>query len=153
MHTASRRFWQCFEALPAEVQALARHNYALLRSAPSHLRCISSALATSTACASVCTTVHSVCRSRRGCTGSGSERMRTTTSSSAKPLHRADVHKHALRGAGQGDGCSARCETHPHPCPPREWEGVAVSPKFLTAEQSDRRRATAAALAMNRNAN
>lgn len=35
-HTASKRFWQCFEALPAEVQALARRNFALLRAEPSH---------------------------------------------------------------------------------------------------------------------
>jgi hypothetical protein len=35
-HTASKRFWQCFDALPFEVQALARRNYALLRSEPSH---------------------------------------------------------------------------------------------------------------------
>lgn len=35
-HTASNRFWQCFEGLPPEVQALARRNYALLRSDPSH---------------------------------------------------------------------------------------------------------------------
>jgi hypothetical protein len=35
-HTASKRFWQCFEALPVEVQALARRNYALLRADASH---------------------------------------------------------------------------------------------------------------------
>jgi hypothetical protein len=35
-HTASKRFWQCFEALPPEVQALARRSYALLRVDPSH---------------------------------------------------------------------------------------------------------------------
>lgn len=35
-HTASKRFWQCFDALPADVQALARRNYALLRADPPH---------------------------------------------------------------------------------------------------------------------
>jgi hypothetical protein len=35
-HTASKRFWQCFEALPAEIQALARRNYTLLRAEPTH---------------------------------------------------------------------------------------------------------------------
>jgi hypothetical protein len=35
-HTASRRFWQCFDALPAEVQALARKNFALLKADTSH---------------------------------------------------------------------------------------------------------------------
>ena len=35
-HTASKRFWQCLEALPAETQALARRNYALLKIDPSH---------------------------------------------------------------------------------------------------------------------
>jgi hypothetical protein len=35
-HTASKRFWQCFKALPPEIQSLARKNYALLRADPSH---------------------------------------------------------------------------------------------------------------------
>ena len=35
-HTASKRFWQCFDALPPEIQGVARRNYALLRSDPSH---------------------------------------------------------------------------------------------------------------------
>jgi hypothetical protein len=35
-HTASRRFWACFEALPADIQTLARRNYALLRQEQSH---------------------------------------------------------------------------------------------------------------------
>jgi hypothetical protein len=35
-HTASKRFWLCFDSLPAEVQALARRNYAMLRVEPSH---------------------------------------------------------------------------------------------------------------------
>jgi hypothetical protein len=35
-HTASARFWHCFEKLPSEVQALARRNYALLRADPAH---------------------------------------------------------------------------------------------------------------------
>ena len=33
---ASSRFWRCFEALPIEVQRLARRNYALLRKDPAH---------------------------------------------------------------------------------------------------------------------
>jgi len=35
-HTASKRFWECLEALPTEVQMLARRNYVLLRNDPSH---------------------------------------------------------------------------------------------------------------------
>jgi hypothetical protein len=35
-HTASKRFWQCFDALPVEVQALARRSYAQLRADPAH---------------------------------------------------------------------------------------------------------------------
>ena len=35
-HTASRRFWQCLEALPADVQSLARRSFAQLKSDPSH---------------------------------------------------------------------------------------------------------------------
>jgi len=34
--TASKRFGECFEALPAEVQALAGRNYELLRNDASH---------------------------------------------------------------------------------------------------------------------
>ncbi len=35
-HTASKRFWQCLEALPADIQALAHRNYALLKTDPTH---------------------------------------------------------------------------------------------------------------------
>ena len=35
-HTASRRFWQCLEALPAEIQTLAHRNFALLKADPTH---------------------------------------------------------------------------------------------------------------------
>ena len=35
-HTASNRFWQCLEALPSEVQSLARRNYALLKTDATH---------------------------------------------------------------------------------------------------------------------
>jgi hypothetical protein len=35
-HSASARFWRCFEKLPAEIQTLARRNYALLRADPSY---------------------------------------------------------------------------------------------------------------------
>jgi hypothetical protein len=35
-HTASKRFWQCLEALPADVQALAHRSYALLKADQSH---------------------------------------------------------------------------------------------------------------------
>jgi len=35
-HTTSPRFWRCFDALPAEVQALARKNFDLLKRDPSH---------------------------------------------------------------------------------------------------------------------
>ena len=35
-HTASKRFWGCLEALPADVQSLAHKNYALLKFDPKH---------------------------------------------------------------------------------------------------------------------
>ena len=35
-HLASSRFWECFDALPVEIQQLARRNYALLRQNPAH---------------------------------------------------------------------------------------------------------------------
>ena len=35
-HFASSRFWQCLATLPAEVQAVAHRNYALLRENPAH---------------------------------------------------------------------------------------------------------------------
>lgn len=35
-HHASRRFWECFEALPASVRSLADRNFELLKSNPSH---------------------------------------------------------------------------------------------------------------------
>ena len=35
-HFASSRFWTCFEALPQQIQALARHHYLLLKQTPSH---------------------------------------------------------------------------------------------------------------------
>jgi hypothetical protein len=35
-HTASKRFWDCFDALPADIQALARRNFELLRNDPAH---------------------------------------------------------------------------------------------------------------------
>jgi hypothetical protein len=35
-HTASKRFWQRFDALPSDVQALARQNYAQLKTDPAY---------------------------------------------------------------------------------------------------------------------
>jgi hypothetical protein len=35
-HFASRRFWERFDALPIEIQHLARRQYALLKSDPTH---------------------------------------------------------------------------------------------------------------------
>jgi hypothetical protein len=35
-HTASRRFWACLDALPTDVQILARKNYELLKADSSH---------------------------------------------------------------------------------------------------------------------
>ena len=35
-HTASKRFWQCLEALPADIQSLAHRSYALLKTDPLH---------------------------------------------------------------------------------------------------------------------
>jgi hypothetical protein len=35
-HTASKRFWACLEALPADVQSLAHKGYALLQTNPTH---------------------------------------------------------------------------------------------------------------------
>jgi hypothetical protein len=36
IHTASARFWACYEALPAEVRALADKNFNLLKADPAH---------------------------------------------------------------------------------------------------------------------
>jgi hypothetical protein len=35
VHTASKRFCQCLDALPSEIQSLARKNFALLKTDPS----------------------------------------------------------------------------------------------------------------------
>ncbi len=35
-HTASKRFWQCLDALPAEIQAVAHRNFAQIKADPSH---------------------------------------------------------------------------------------------------------------------
>jgi hypothetical protein len=35
-HTASSRFWQCYDDLPVEVRQLADKNFQLLKSDPSH---------------------------------------------------------------------------------------------------------------------
>jgi hypothetical protein len=35
-HTASKRFWHCLDALPVDVQTLARRNFSLLKSDISH---------------------------------------------------------------------------------------------------------------------
>ncbi len=35
-HTASKRFWQCLETLPTEIQAFAHRNYAQLKTDPLH---------------------------------------------------------------------------------------------------------------------
>ena len=35
-HTASKRFWRCHEALPAEIQALSNKSFALLKQDPAH---------------------------------------------------------------------------------------------------------------------
>jgi len=35
-HSASKRFWKCYDALPAEVQALSKKNFELLKQDPGH---------------------------------------------------------------------------------------------------------------------
>jgi hypothetical protein len=35
-YRASRRFWQCYDGLPAEVRRLADENHALLKADPNH---------------------------------------------------------------------------------------------------------------------
>lgn len=35
-HTASKRFWESLESLPAEIQALAHRNFAQIKTDPSH---------------------------------------------------------------------------------------------------------------------
>ena len=35
-HTASKRFWQCLDALPSEIQGVARRNFVQLKADPSH---------------------------------------------------------------------------------------------------------------------
>jgi len=36
MHTASKRFWQCLDALPSEIQTVAHRTFAQLKADPSH---------------------------------------------------------------------------------------------------------------------
>ncbi|OYT93491.1 MAG: hypothetical protein CFE43_04035 [Burkholderiales bacterium PBB3] len=36
MHTASKRFWQCLDVLPGEVQTVAHRSFAQLKADPSH---------------------------------------------------------------------------------------------------------------------
>jgi hypothetical protein len=36
IHTASARFWRCYDALPADIRALADKNFKLLMTNPSH---------------------------------------------------------------------------------------------------------------------
>jgi hypothetical protein len=36
MHTASKRFWQCFDSLPVEIQTVAHRNFAQLKADPIH---------------------------------------------------------------------------------------------------------------------
>jgi hypothetical protein len=36
IHTASARFWRCYDALPADIRALADKNFKLLETNPSH---------------------------------------------------------------------------------------------------------------------
>jgi hypothetical protein len=36
MHRATRRFWECFDSLAADIQNVARKNYALLKGNPRH---------------------------------------------------------------------------------------------------------------------
>lgn len=35
-HYASTRFWQCFDALPSQIQEHAKFNYSLLKKNPKH---------------------------------------------------------------------------------------------------------------------
>ena len=35
-HTASKRFWKCYDALPSEMQALSKKNFELLKQDPGH---------------------------------------------------------------------------------------------------------------------
>ena len=35
-HTASKRFWQCLDKLPSDIQALARNSFAQLKIDPAH---------------------------------------------------------------------------------------------------------------------
>jgi hypothetical protein len=36
MHKASRRYWKCFNDLPEQIQTVARRNFSLLKTNPSH---------------------------------------------------------------------------------------------------------------------
>lgn len=35
-HTASLRFWRCYQSLPRDIQAIADKNFALLKADPTH---------------------------------------------------------------------------------------------------------------------
>ena len=108
MHTASKRFWQCLDALPAEIQTVATEISRSLRPIQVIRHCISRLLqmVDFIASESASTTAHLASPCQAACIGFGSARMANMTSLSANWLLVADAqHQNAasrrLLRAGQ----------------------------------------------------
>ncbi len=95
-HTASKRFWQCLDALPTDVQSLARKNYALLKTDPGHpslqFKQLGGGKLWSVRVGLY--TVRSVLPRKKVCIGSGLERTASTTNSSANMLIDTDTQQY-----------------------------------------------------------
>jgi len=86
-YTASRRFWQAFDALPAEVQSLAKKSFMQLQSDPAHPSLAFKSLGGGRfQSVRVGLYYRALGVPASGeCTGSGSEPTANTTTSSANP--------------------------------------------------------------------
>lgn len=86
-HFTSAKFWQCFNALPGDIQKVARRNYELLKQNPSHpsLNFKPVKNGGSAAFASAWAIARWVSQCRMVCSGFGSGVMRTTTNCLANP--------------------------------------------------------------------
>lgn len=94
-----------FDALPADVQALARKNFALLKSDSNIRHCTSSEFGTiSGRCVSAASTVRSPSRALTASSGSGSARMRNTTSWFAEAGDGGGRVVAAGHAGGRGEG-------------------------------------------------
>jgi len=89
-HTASKRFWQLFDDLPAEVQVLSNKSFAQLKADPTHPALAFKSVGNGRFQSVRVGLYHRALgvpayRSLEVCTGSGSARTASTTSLSANP--------------------------------------------------------------------